>query len=88
MGIWTINASPFHYEGGADPSSDISHGIRFTLSRRDGTTRTVHVEAADGATVRMTEWRALAEVKRHLRDTEPPRQILMDRDGAFRSVAD
>jgi hypothetical protein len=85
MAGWTIKGRGFRYEGGADPSADVSHGFRFTIDR-DGEQRSVNVEAARGAPG-MSEASARSAVYQHLTD-EPPHRIVMGSDGDFYPVTD
>ena len=75
-------------EGGADSSADVSHGFKFTLESPRGDTMDVNVEVANGASVPLTEADAANAVREYLDSGRtPPRRILMDRQGVFRSAA-
>jgi hypothetical protein len=85
MSGWRIKGKGFRYEGGADPSADVSHGFKFAIDR-DGEQRSVNVEAARGAPS-MSEASARAAVYQYLTD-DPPRRIVMGSDGKLYPVTD
>ena len=49
MAYWKIVGDPDAYEGGSDPSADVTHGYRFTLQGQADDRSAIRVEAAKGA---------------------------------------
>lgn len=85
MAHWTIEGRGSRHTGGID--RDLSHGFKFKLARgRDRCS--VNVTAVRGARISMNVAAARRAVAEHLDASEPPRMIQMDRNGAFRPVAD
>lgn len=83
MASWTIEGRGSRHAGGVN--KELSHGFKFKLvcgSRR----HSVHVTAVRGARIGMDVASARRAVTEYLDESEPPRLILMDRDGAFRPV--
>ena len=87
MTRWKFEGEPFQYAGGADPSADVSQGVKFVLQSEGGETTQVNVEAVNMANVSMSVSDARAAVSQHLDDESPPRRIVMDREGTFRPDA-
>jgi hypothetical protein len=78
---WAFDGDPYGYTGGADNSSDVSHGFKFSLRAPNGETMNVNVEAANGAHVQLTELDARNAIRNYIDGGQtPPRRIVMDRE--------
>ena len=82
MAYWKIVGDPDAYEGGSDPSADVTHGYLFTLQGEADDRSAIRVEAAKGAG-ELSAWNARDAVTDVLVDRYPPRRLVMGTSGIF-----